>query len=891
MTLIAGSRFGAFEIHSLIGVGGMGEVYLARDTRLGRDVAVKILPTAFTSDPERLARFEREARMLASLNHPKIAAIYGVEEVDGVRALVLELVDGDTLEQRLRQRGAFAADEALAIARQIAEALDAAHEKGIAHRDLKPANVKVTAGGDVKVLDFGLAKTMANTGADDHGVQESTMAATQAGVIVGTAAYMSPEQARGEPIDKRTDVWAFGCVLYEMLTGRPPFKGRTLSDTIASTLTAEPNWAALPASTPPGVMYLLRRCLEKDAKRRLRGLGDIELALDVTAATGATRARTGWTARVATAGLVLLAIAATLAIVRLREPPPVESVPVRFEVPVSIRLADSGAFALSPDGRQLVFIGTGADGVLRLWIRSLDTIETKPVNGTEGEVAGNTTMFWSHDSRFIAFYADGKVKKVDVAGGVPQVVCQVPGVAVGGSWNREGHIVVGSTTGGLVQCPASGGTASSVTNVDSSAPTTLHLMPTFLPDGRHLLYLRVSRSNPSVNGLYIADRNRLPAEQNTERLLETGFGGSYVPGTDGAGHILFVRDRVLFAVPFAADRLALSGEPVQLAAPVGSFRDGAFFHARENALVYRGGVPDYQLTWRNRKGEHLGEAGEPGQYLGVALSPDGTRAAVVRENRSNRADQDLWLVDLNRNTTSRFTSDPLPESIPAWSADGKTLMFALGHDGAAIWTKPLDGGPGHALLPGTVIGALRVNPLLTTMSATSDGRFLAFTVDTRSVTRTDIWLLPLPNGKPVPLLQQEFDQVQGTISPGGHWLAYVSNESGVNEVFVRPLTSDPQTGLPTAGAASLISRGGATAPRWRADGQELFYQSSAGSVMAARASSTGIETPVALFQAPGMLQHWGVSADGQRFLLALPASQEAPAPFSVVLNWQATLKN
>ncbi len=889
MALTEGARFGTFEVRTLLGVGGMGEVYLARDTRLRRDVAIKILPAAFTSDPERLARFEREARVLASLNHPKIAAIYGVEEVEGVRALVLELVNGDTLERRI-QRGALPPDEALAIAKQIAEALDAAHEQGLAHRDLKPANVKVTPAGDVKLLDFGLAKTVTATDANHQVSQGSTIAGTREGTILGTAAYMSPEQARGLPVDKRTDVWAFGCVLYEMLTGRPPFKGATLSDTIAKTLSADPDWAALPASTPAGVLYLLKRCLEKDAKRRLRGLGDIELALEVTASAGSGRARTGWTTWVVTTALVLLAIGATLTIVQLRQQPPPESVPTRFEVPVSIRLAESVAFALSPDGRRLVFTGTGADGKIRIWIRSLDTIETRPIAGTEGEVAVNSTMFWSPDSKFIGFYANGAVKRVDSAGGVPQLVCQVPGIAVGGSWSPDGVIVVGSSAGGLLQCPSSGGTASPVTRVESADAGTFNLMPSFLPDGRHILYFRVSRRNPSVNGLYIADRSRPPSEQSTERLLETGFGGEYVPGSDGEGRILFMRDRALWAVPFSVDRLALTGEPVEVASPIGTFRDVAFFRASRGLLVYRGGIPDYQLTWRNRKGDHLGDAGEPGQYSGVALSPDGTRAAVVRDNRLNRADQDLWLVDLIRNVTSRFTSDPFPESIPAWSADSKRLIFALGHDGAAIMTKPLDGGPGSVLLPGTV-GELRVNPLLATMSTTSDGRFMTFSVETRGVTRDDIWLLPLlQGGKPVPLLQQEFDEVQGTISPGGHWLGYVSNESGVNEVFVRPLTTDPRTGLPTAGGAVLISRGGGTAPRWRADGQELFYHAPTGGVMAAGVSAHVIETPVQLFLAPGALPHWGVAADGQRFLLALPAGQAAPAPFSVVVNWQSALK-
>ncbi len=889
MALTAGSRLGLYEIVAPIGAGGMGEVYRARDTRLGRDVAIKILPPVFTSDPDRLARFEREARVLASLNHPSIAAIYGVEESGSVRGLVLELVDGDTLAARLHTHGALPVRQALTLTRQIAEALDAAHDKGIVHRDLKPANIKVTADGNVKLLDFGLAKAVQGSEERSRLPDASTLAISHAGVILGTAAYMSPEQARGQEVDKRADIWAFGCVVYEMLTARAPFHGETISDTIAKILSAEPDWAALPPSTPPGLVRMLKRCLERDAKRRLRDLGDIEFALEQTPSTGSPRVSRPW---IAWAMVAIASMLLTLAIGRLlvgrRDSRSPTAAAVRFEIPVSVTLAKSGAFALSPDGRHVVFIATTVDGIMRLWVRSLDTLETRPVTGTESQVADNTTMFWSPDSRSIAFYAEGAIRKIDRAGGAPQVICPVPGVAVGGTWSHDGLIVVGNARGGLLQCPASGGTPAPLTTVEASDGSELHLLPSFLPDERHLLYLRVARRNPSVNGLYVADRNRAPPEQSRDRLLETGFNGKHVPAPDGSSRVLFVRDGALWAVPFDRNRLAVSGEPIQIAAPIGTFLDGAAYDANGNLLIYRGAFPYFQLFWRDRKGTALATVGEPGPYSGVALAPDAVRAVVLRENhnRLNRADQDLWLLDLTRNSMTRVTSDPFLESTPAWSADGTTLMFASGHDAANVWAKPVSGGAGRALLTSSPSDESRVNPVLTTMSASTDGRFLVFTVETRT-TQSDLWVLDLQRDtKPVALLQQEFDQRQGTISPGGRWLAYSSNESGASEVFVRPLKLDSGTGSLTVGTAILVSRGGGGSPRWRGDGQELFYQSPTGGVMAARVSVDAIEQPIELFRAPGMQAHWGAASDGQRFLLALPVNQSAQAPFTVVLNWQ-----
>src|SRR5688572_28634246 len=878
-----GSRFGVFEVQAQVGSGGMGEVFRARDTRLGRDVALKVLRAPVAADPEHLDRFTREARALAALNHSGIAAIYDTVEADGVRALVLEFVEGETLEERLRG-GALPVREALGIARAIAEALDAAHERGLVHRDLKPANVKITPTGDVKLLDFGIARMLVGLDGQDA----ATVAGTERGVVIGTAAYMSPEQARGHAVDKRADVWAFGCVLYEMLTGRAAFRGETWSDSIARTLTSEPDWKALPPRTPPGVVRMMQRCLDKDPKQRLRGLGGVELAFEVDLSSNAI-ARGRWPL-VAILAVMALAVVVAGALWMARRPSPSHSdtAPIRFEVPPLSSTADSGSFGLSPDGRRIAFIGTGADGRFRMWERSLDSLEIRPISGSEGEVAANSTLFWSPDGTSIGFYSDGAVKRIARDGGVAEIVCKVSGVAVGGTWSPAGDIVVGNTGGGLVRCPAGGGQATAVTNGgtsgDASAARGLHLFPLFLRDGQRLLYFRVSRSDPSGNGLYIADLRQPPDRQSQTRILETGFSPRYTVTDSGDERILFVRNRGVWSVGFNSDRLTIEGEPVQVAASVYIFRDGAAFDANGRVLVYRGGAPDYQLVWRNRSGDELATIGEPGSFVGVALSPDATRIALTRENKLNRSDQDLWIVDAARNTTARFTSDPLPESAPAWSADGTSVVFAAGHDDADVIAKPVDGTAQEILLDGATLRPAAVNPLLGTFSASRDGRWLIFNVDTRGPRRSDIWILGLqPQRAAAPLIEEDFEQRQAVLSPDQRWVAHVSNESGADEVFIRPMTW-PVGATPTAGPAVPVSRGGGRSPRWRGDSSELFFQSLAGQIMAAKISANTVSEAAPLFAAPAVLADWDVTADGQRFLLAQPTVGRE-LPFTVVINW------
>ena len=855
----------------------MGEVYLAHDTRLGRDVALKVIPAAVAADRQRLERFTREARALAALTHPAIGAIYDVAEHEDTRALVLELVEGDTLEQRLK-RGPLSMGEALTIARTVAEALDAAHDKGLVHRDLKPGNIKLTRAGDVKILDFGLAKMLGS----EEAAAAATVTSTTPGAILGTAAYMSPEQARGQDIDKRADVWAFGCLLFEMLSGRPAFGGSTWSDSMARTLTAEPDWTLLPKGTPSSVLRLTERCLQKDPRQRLRGLGGVELAFDDRTPSGPSPRR--WP--LAVAGIAALVLVAGAAWSLNGRSAPADVAPIRFEIPPSIRVADNGSFALSPDGRHLAFIGTGTDGRFRMWERSMDSLETKPIGGTEGELDQSSTMFWSPDSRFIGFYAKGAVRRIDRSGGQTQIVCRVPDIAVGGAWNRRDEIVVGNIAGGLVRCPASGGDPVPVSEPDKSGSArTGDFFPVFLPDGRRLIYLRISRTDPTMVGLYIADLDRPASAQSKTRLIETGFGGKFAPSDDGHGRILFVRNRGVWAVPFDTRQLITTGEPVMIVESVGTFRDGAFFDTNGSVLVHRGGSPDFQLSWRDRRGADLGSVGDPGQYTGVALGADGRRAAVRRDNKLNRADHDLWLVDLQRNITTRLTADSFAESVPAWTPDSRSLVYASGIGRGDIRQRAVDGGPAALLLGGSDLKAGDVNPLFTSMSVGANGSWLAFEV--RGSTGYDIWKLRLrpPAASASPLVQDEFDQTQPSLAPNGEWLAYVSEESGATRVMVRPLgrTTD---GEPLPGAAVVVSRGGGRSPRWRSDSQELYFHGSDGGIMAAPVVAGTIGEPARLFTIQGALPEWGVTSNGDRFLFAVPTD----VPFTVVLNWQAGLR-
>jgi predicted Ser/Thr protein kinase len=628
VSLDRGTKFGPYEIVEPIGAGGMGEVYRARDSRLKRDVALKVLPAAFTHDPERLARFTREAEILASLNHPNIAAIYGVEE----GALVMELVEGETLAEVIR-RGPAPLDTALEYAGQIAAALDAAHEKGVVHRDLKPANVKVTPEGRVKVLDFGLASVVqgpasANT-ADSANSPTLTMRATQAGVVLGTAAYMAPEQARGRPVDRRADIWAFGVILCEMLTGRPAFTGEDITEILASVVKDKPDLSSL----PPKVRPLVERCLEKDPKKRLRDIGDamslIESTPGAAAASRPASSRLAW----ALAAVVAAAFAA-ISLVHFREKPPAAEL-VRFQIPLPGPVTIFGLASVSPDGRRIAFSALGRDGRSVLWVRTLDSLESRPLAATEGVQA---PLFWSPDSRYIAFYVPGKLKKIEVSGGPPQTVCDAPEMWRGGAWSRDGVIIFGAggLGQGLLRVSEAGGIASPLTKLDPSRREAAHGEPSFLPDGRHFVYLRGSILESS--GIYVGSLDAKPEQQSTKRLLAIRGSAVYAPAADragvnsGMGHLLFVREGSLMAQAFDSRRQELAGDAVPIAENLSEIGLPRFSASTTGVLAYQtGGFGlNTRLSWFDRTGKILGTIGEPGPYNTVALSPDGTRVAFSR---------------------------------------------------------------------------------------------------------------------------------------------------------------------------------------------------------------------------------------------------------------------
>ena len=901
VAILPGNCVGPYEIISVIGAGGMGEVYRARDSKLGRDVAIKVLPEEFARDAERMARFQREAKFLASLNQPNIASIYGLEDSNGTPALVMELVEGATLADRIRL-GPIPIDEALPIARQICEALEYAHERGIAHRDIKPANVKVKSDDAVKILDFGLAKAVKGDDTPTEAANSPTLSqmATQAGILLGTAAYMSPEQAKGKTVDRRTDIWAFGCVLYEMLTGKTAFGGETVTETLAAILKTEPNWSQLPAATPIRVHLLLQRCLQKDPKQRLRDIGEARIALDEVLAgtpepspiarqpipTRSWRQALPWVVAIA-----LGSVASFFAFVHFRETPPAAVEPVRFQVPLpeKLTLPASGAFALSPDGHQLAFVAAGSDGVERLWVRALDSLEARPLRGSES--IDPVPFFWSPDSRFIAFDAGGKLNRIDISGDRPETVCELSGSAVvGGSWNRDGVIIFG-TVGGLKRVSAGGGTASALTILDPSRGESRHIFPSFLPDGRHFIYLRRSATSEN-SGVYVGSLDLKPEEQSLKQLVGTDFGPAYVPSSSSSfGQLLFVRNGALMAQPLDALRSNLSGEPVVVAEHLGTYLNYPLFSASRNGvLVYKaGGDRNQQLIWLDRQGKALGTVEEANLYNSVSLSAEGTRVVVSRPN-AQEPNSGLWLLDLSRGTSTRFTFDSSISSYAVWSPDGNRIIFASNRGGTNnLYVKPASGAKDEELL-------LKSGEDKYPDSWSGDGRFLMY--DTRDPkTKYDLWVLRLDGDKKsFPFLRTEFNEEDGQFSPDGRWLAYVSDESGRREIYVRSFS--PDSADPGTGAKWLISNNGGSDPRWRGDGRELFYIAPDAKLMAVEVTThPGFQAgvPKALIQAPpqgatDLSAHWDLTRDGKRFLFVAPAAQTTSAPFTVVLNWQAGLQ-
>jgi serine/threonine protein kinase/Tol biopolymer transport system component len=874
MALTAGTRLGSYEILSLLGVGGMGEVYRAHDTKLNRDVALKVLPAEFASDPARMARFKREAQLLASLNHPSIAAIYGLEECDGASALIMELAEGPTLADRI-SHGPVPLDEALPIARQIAEALEAAHEKGIIHRDLKPANVKVTPEGAVKVLDFDLAKALEGEAAEADGSDSPTLtlAATEAGVILGTAAYMSPEQARGRGVDKRCDIWSFGVVLFEMLAGKKLFTGDTISDTLAAVLRADVDWSVLPGDTPASIRTLLRRCLTKDRKERLQAIGEARIAITEYLADPkgasvlgaiAVGARHRLREKLAWGIAIVCLIGALVVGVPYFRRAPVEAPEMRLEV-VTPPTSEPSSLAISPDGSHLTFVAS-SEGQPRLWLRPLGVVASQPLPGTEGA----TYPFWSANSQSIGFFAGDKLKRIDVTGGPPQVLASAP-FGLGGAWNRDGVIVFApSPWSPLYRVPASGGDPAVITRLDP--PRRMgHVFPQFLPDGRHLLFSEWG----TEQGVYLASLD----SAETRRLIAGDTIATYAP----PGYLLFTRQGTLFARRFDAKRGQLTGDPVSVAGDV------VGLSASETGMLacrMAGGANRHRLAWFDRAGKEVGTLGapDPNNLLNPELSPDGRRVAVFRTVQGNT---DVWLIDAERGVPSRFTFDPAIDGYPIWSPDGSRVLFSSNRKGTwNLYQKASSGADRDELI---------LESSLTKFSRdwSTDGRFLLF-VQVDPKTLGNLWVLPLfGERKPFPIVNTSFQESHGQFSPDCRWVAYISNESGRFEVYVQP--------FPGRGGEWQVSTGGGIEPRWRRDGKELFYIAPDGKLMAVPIQSAGqtldARAPVALFQTRIVGgsqdlqgQQYAVAADGQRFLINITVDESSSSPITIVTNWARALK-
>jgi Tol biopolymer transport system component len=857
----------------------MGEVYRARDAKLGRDVAIKVLPDALSNDHDRIGRFEREAKALAALNHPNIAAIYGFEG----RAIVMELVDGPTLEQRLAA-GRIPLEDALEIAAQIADALEAAHEKGIIHRDLKPANVKAPLDGPVKVLDLGLATAFPGADSAESDPLNSptrTSSPTEAGIILGTAAYMSPEQASGKRVDKRADLWAFGAVLWEMLTGGRLFgPSESVSHTIADVLRSPIDFGKLPASTPAPIVQLLRRCLDRNPKTRLRDIGEARIAIAAYQANPrgetlrgngphATGARAAWIV----AAMAVL-VAGTLAFVHFREASQ-QPLVLRTQIQTP-ELPANRQFAIAPDGRHLAVAGV-IGGKRQLWLRSMDSTEGQLLPGTETA----SFPFWSPDSRYIGFFAQGKVKKMVASGGPPETVCDAAN-GRGGSWSKDQQILFSSDDGGgfsLRQVPATGGTPTIVIRPVKG----LVRFPVFLPDGQHFLYL-LTRASVEENGIYYTSLDgrgtrRLLPDESTVTLTRT--------------HLLFVRDKTLLEMSFVPETGQTTGDPFPVASGVTLTSNVVYAPVTASdtgVLVFETGGAvsgDNHLTWYDSSGKSLETIGVSGPVFEPAISPDLKSVAFMRLSATGA---DVWVWDRARGAEQRFTTDPAFAVAPLWSPRGDHILFQsnrlLGIRN--LYQQPLTGTEPEALL-------LQTPNRKTATQWTRDGRFIVYTEWTDK-TKADIWVSPIENGKagkPTLFLGSGFNEDYGQLSPDGRWMAYMSDESGRDEIYVRA--------FPGGAGQKRISNAGGDEPRWRGDGRELYFlgldgQLTAVPTNAGTAATAGFEPgpPRALFPVPRVAVYtssrYDVAPDGQRFLIAVAAPVSAASPLNVVMNWESALR-
>jgi Tol biopolymer transport system component len=876
MTLSAGTRLGSYEITVKLGEGGMGQVYRATDTRLRRDVAIKVLPEAFTRDGERLARFEREAQVLAQLHHPNISSIFGLEEAGGSRALVMELVEGPTLAERIAQ-GPIPVDESLAIARQIAEALEEAHDKGIVHRDLKPANVKLTPGGVVKVLDFGLAKALDPGGtAPTSSAQVSlsptlTHAATQMGMILGTAAYMAPEQAAGSAVDRRADIWSFGVVLFEMLTGRRLFDGETVSHVLASVLKDTPDFGSLPKETPARIADLLRRCLRKKPRERLQAIGDARLAIDEAlsdprgsepAPAVAQPSRIGWVA--GAAGLLAAAVFAVLWLSSGTDTTSPRALHAALVAPPGTAFGDT--FALSPDGRSLVFEAyEPKSGARSLWLRSLDRGEAARLPAADG----GEMPFWSPDGAHIGFFADGRLKRLDPAGGPAQVLCDAP-TPRGGAWGADGRIVfAGSFRAGLSVVSATGGVPEPLTTLDAARGEKSHRFPLFLPGGKTILFLAQSAEGGTRDDASGIEALELSSGKRT-RLIGANASPLYAP----EGLVLFWRDGSLLAQRFDAGALALSGDPIAIAGPVAYTQNEQILASvsADGTLVYREGSRGTysSLVWLDREGGGLRNVRDRELVADdFAISGDGKRLAYA-VNSEGQGATDLWLQELPDGTPSRFTFEAGGDRNPVWSSDDRFLYYINDRRNDGVVYRRRTDGTGAAEEVGTTDSGIW--PL----AASHDGLWLVVGA-VGAQTAQDLLRFDLATKQLTPLVASSSIDDDAALSPDDRFLAFASEQSGRYEIYVQSLSG--------SGKWQISSEGGRN-PRWRRDGRELYYLARPDRVMAVDVEPGEIprfSAPRELFRQP--IERFEVSADGREFIALRTADSDVNKPLTLVSGW------
>jgi len=873
-----GQNIAHFHVTDKLGAGGMGEVYRATDSRLGRDVALKIIPAAFASDQQRMARFEREAQLLAALNHPHIATIHGLEVADGIRALVMELVEGPTLGDRIAQ-GPMPLEEALPIARQIAEALEFAHERGIIHRDLKPANIKLTQSGEVKLLDFGLAKALEDTPAAEAISNSPTLSAvaTRAGVILGTAAYMSPEQAKGKPVDRRADIWAFGVVFYEMLSGKSLYTGETAPETMAHVITKEPDWSQLPSSTPRQLRRLLERCLTRDPKKRLRDIGEARIAIEnyqanpadetasgASAIAPAAAAQPAWRSALPWAVAGACTLAALLGFWR-----PWQSsrpaVPMRLEsvigADVNLQSDWASAALLSPDGTRIVFTAVDAARKRLLYIRSLDQLQASPLSGTEGARG----PFFSPDGQWIAFFAEGKLKKISSQGGAAVTLCDAPSDR-GGAWSEDDTILFArGNREGLSKVSPAGGAPAFVTSLDKEAGEISHRWPQVLPGGKAVLFTASHNGNTFEDSDLIV---QVLATGQRKIVHRGGMYGRYLP----SGHLVFVHEGTLFAVPFDLKRLETTGQPAPVVEQVISNpgNGGAeFSFSQTGALAYLRGASAFQnvsIDWLTADGKLQPLRQAPGDYYSPTFSPDGKRLALEVDD-AHRID--IWTYDWQRDTLTRLTFGGESNTDPVWTPDGQRITYSMrDKDGTTnIYWKRADGAGEAQRL--TQSKATQIPA-----SWSPDGKALALhQIDSGSSNGWDLYTLPMQGdektgwkpGEAKPFLNTPATEVYPEFSPDGRWLAYMSNESGTMEVYVRP--------FPGPGGKWQISSGGGALPIWSHASKQLFYRTGDQKIMGVTYSTSGdsfqASKPIlwsdAQFTTRGTSRNYALHPDGKRF--------------------------